>query len=148
MYLYFSIGNGQPGEPALCQLYRHTFVPYGISGSRPLQLLQLAVVRRSTFYNGRTQDCHPSRISRDVPDLCRVVPRPSRTSPGTPNVPDFKACSLLSTGNTAVRSRGHCSWQIRSIFIAKLQMYLAPRPTNNCHQIASKCTGWHCLTVT
>ena len=28
MYLYFSIGNGQPREPALCQLYRHTFVPY------------------------------------------------------------------------------------------------------------------------
>jgi len=27
-YLYFSIGNGQPREPALCQLYRHTFVPY------------------------------------------------------------------------------------------------------------------------
>ena len=27
MYLYFSIGNGQPGEPALCQLYRHTLVP-------------------------------------------------------------------------------------------------------------------------
>ena len=26
--LYFSIGNGQPREPALCQLYRHTFVPY------------------------------------------------------------------------------------------------------------------------
>ena len=26
-YLYFSIGNGQSGEPALCQLYRHTFVP-------------------------------------------------------------------------------------------------------------------------
>jgi len=24
MYLYFSIGNGQPREPALCQLYRHT----------------------------------------------------------------------------------------------------------------------------
>ena len=23
MYLYFSIGNGQPREPALCQLYRH-----------------------------------------------------------------------------------------------------------------------------
>ena len=21
------MGNGQPGEPALCQLYRHTFVP-------------------------------------------------------------------------------------------------------------------------
>jgi len=28
MYLHFSIGNGQPREPALCQLYRHTFVPY------------------------------------------------------------------------------------------------------------------------
>jgi len=28
MYLYFSTGNGQPREPALCQLYRHTFVPY------------------------------------------------------------------------------------------------------------------------
>ena len=27
-YLDFSTGNGQPGEPALCQLYRHTFVPY------------------------------------------------------------------------------------------------------------------------
>jgi len=26
--LYFSIGNGQHREPALCQLYRHTFVPY------------------------------------------------------------------------------------------------------------------------
>jgi len=25
--LYFSIGNGQPREPALCQLYRRTFVP-------------------------------------------------------------------------------------------------------------------------
>jgi len=28
LYLYFCIGNGQPIEPALCQLYRHTFVPY------------------------------------------------------------------------------------------------------------------------
>jgi len=27
IYLYFSIGNGQLREPALCQLYRHTFVP-------------------------------------------------------------------------------------------------------------------------
>jgi len=25
--LHFSIGNGQPRETALCQLYRHTFVP-------------------------------------------------------------------------------------------------------------------------
>ena len=28
MYFYVSIGNGKPREPALCQLYRHTFVPY------------------------------------------------------------------------------------------------------------------------
>ena len=28
IYWYFSIGNVQPREPALCQLYRHTFVPY------------------------------------------------------------------------------------------------------------------------
>ena len=27
IYLYFCIGNGHPKEPALCQLYRHTFVP-------------------------------------------------------------------------------------------------------------------------
>jgi len=27
-HLYFSTGNGQPRESALCQLYRHTFVPY------------------------------------------------------------------------------------------------------------------------
>ena len=27
-YLYFSIRNGHPSEPALYQLYRHTFVPY------------------------------------------------------------------------------------------------------------------------
>jgi len=26
--LYSNIGNGQQSEPALCQLYRHTFVPY------------------------------------------------------------------------------------------------------------------------
>jgi len=28
IYLYFSTGNGQPRKPALCQLYRHTFVLY------------------------------------------------------------------------------------------------------------------------
>jgi len=27
-YSYFSIGDGQPRKPALCQLYRHTFVHY------------------------------------------------------------------------------------------------------------------------
>ena len=28
IYLSSSIGNGHPREPALCQLYRHTVVPY------------------------------------------------------------------------------------------------------------------------
>ena len=27
---HFSIGNGQPREPALCQLYRRTLVPYTV----------------------------------------------------------------------------------------------------------------------
>jgi len=31
-YLYFSIENGQPREPALCRLYRNTFVPCYLSG--------------------------------------------------------------------------------------------------------------------
>jgi len=26
--MHFIIGNDQPKEPALCQLYRHTFIPY------------------------------------------------------------------------------------------------------------------------
>jgi len=33
IYLYFCIGNGQPVEPALCRLYRHTFVPYASAGT-------------------------------------------------------------------------------------------------------------------
>ena len=32
------------------------------------------------------------------------------------------------------------NWQIGLIFIAKLQIYWVQRPTNNCHQSASKCT--------
>ena len=39
MYLYFSIGNGQPSEPALCQLYRHTFVPYLLLSAAALSAL-------------------------------------------------------------------------------------------------------------
>jgi len=35
VYLYFSIGNGrQPRKPALCQLYRHTFVSYSLKFRR------------------------------------------------------------------------------------------------------------------
>ena len=42
--------------------------------------------------------------------------------PGTPDVPYFKACSLLSTssGNTAVQSWGHCNWYIGAIFYCKV----------------------------
>ena len=49
-----------------------------------------------------------------------------------------KACSLLSSSNTAVglQSRGHCNWQIGSVCRIR-------RPTNNCHQIASECTKSH-----
>jgi len=34
IYQYFSNGNGQPRQPALCQLYRHAFVPYGLTTQR------------------------------------------------------------------------------------------------------------------
>jgi len=36
--IYFSVGNGQPSEPALCQLYRHTFVPCAVVGCGGAQL--------------------------------------------------------------------------------------------------------------
>jgi len=31
LYLYFSVENDRLREPALCQLYRHFFVPYNFS---------------------------------------------------------------------------------------------------------------------
>ena len=34
IYLYFSIGNDQPREPAQCKLYRHTFVRYSTQEPR------------------------------------------------------------------------------------------------------------------
>jgi len=37
--LYFSIGNGQPSEQVLCQLYRHTFVPYSPAAGVQIVLL-------------------------------------------------------------------------------------------------------------
>ena len=46
----------------------------------------------------------------------------------------LKACSLLSSNNNTVQSWAHGNWQFGSIFVAKL------RPSNNCHQIAPKCT--------
>jgi len=36
--LYFSVGNGQHREPPVCQLYRHTFVPYmRVITSQPIE---------------------------------------------------------------------------------------------------------------
>ena len=35
IYLYFIIENGQSRKPALCQLYRHTFVPCGHEWAMP-----------------------------------------------------------------------------------------------------------------
>ena len=35
IYWYFSTGTGQPSEPELCQLYRHTFVPSAIAAAVP-----------------------------------------------------------------------------------------------------------------
>jgi len=45
IYLYFSIGNGQPMEPALCQLYRHTFVPYKTTWGQAFPITGFAVLR-------------------------------------------------------------------------------------------------------
>jgi len=40
VYLYFSIGNGQPNELVLCQLFRHTFIPYPLWEIRaPIQYI-------------------------------------------------------------------------------------------------------------
>ena len=48
IYLYFSIGNGQPREPALSQLYRHIFVPYAANA------LGLSVVTVFGFFKKRS----------------------------------------------------------------------------------------------
>ena len=42
-------------------------------------------VALNEYYKG----CQPSRISRDVPYLGLIVPRPGLGLPGTPNVPFF-----------------------------------------------------------
>jgi len=39
IYLYFSIENGQPREPALCQLYRHSFIACCVETAERIELL-------------------------------------------------------------------------------------------------------------
>ena len=52
--IYFSTGNGQSREPALCQLYRHTFVPYARAGVACLcfiLLLLMCTVQPNSDFN-------------------------------------------------------------------------------------------------
>jgi len=73
--LYFCTGNGQPREPALCQLYRHTSVPYGLSASVASKVPRVSCdyrwdqcCRLTTcwrFGRYRPQRCADSEISRD-----------------------------------------------------------------------------------
>jgi len=75
IHLYFSIGNGQPSEPALCQLYRHTFVLYPVHVSLAIPeryLADLCVPAAST--DGRRQ-------SRSAVSGVLLVPS-TRTSTG------------------------------------------------------------------
>ena len=75
IHLYFSIGNGQPSEPALCQLYRHTFVLYPVHVSLAIPeryLADLCVPAAST--DGR-------RKSRSAVSGVLLVPS-TRTSTG------------------------------------------------------------------
>ena len=89
--LYFSIGNGQPGEPALIQLYRRTFVsciddrrrwtddaPGGnisdiASDSAPCR------THRSIKPPGRTARIKSGRIVRSLPGRWRPRNRKCRT---------------------------------------------------------------------
>ena len=52
IYLYFS--NGQPRKPALCQLYRHTFVT-GTVYNKIEKLIKLAKLKTSQIHQMITQ---------------------------------------------------------------------------------------------
>ena len=54
IYLYFSIGNGQPRKPALCQLYQHTFVT-GTVYNKIEKLIKLAKLKTSQVHRMITQ---------------------------------------------------------------------------------------------
>jgi len=63
IYLYFSIGNGQPTEPALCQLYRRTLVQY-----RPTYGARTVIAKDSARGDRPASNCtvvkaHPCLIS-------------------------------------------------------------------------------------
>ena len=58
IYLYFSIRNGRPRKPALCQLYRHTFVP--CKWARKIKHLSIAC-----FYRNICAKNHQDRSVND-----------------------------------------------------------------------------------
>ena len=87
-YIYiFGIGNGQLREPALCQLYRHTFVPYfslakkllyaggGCVPLAPLWCLSDHSSARTWFSRTSACDCaQPNkRLKKKLPRNCEVA---------------------------------------------------------------------------
>ena len=99
IYLYFSIGNGQPSEPALCQMYRHTFVPCCYtcrmfrSGTSVITEPCAKRLRRSKCCSGQTR----VGSSRDVGLLDGPGPRSSKGIGilGVFFVPENNACQKI-----------------------------------------------------
>ena len=115
-------------------IYRPAWVLISVYSNNmqiPTVLLRLQLINApscqllSPFKTWETNDswwCFPTVGLPPVPDflgcpkLCHAVPRPSKTSPGTPNVPDFNvkvwswvnACSLLCSNNTHTRLMALC----------------------------------------
>jgi len=73
LYLYFSIGNGQSREPALCQLYRQSFVPYELR--RLAYYVRVVCVPRAPplmFTFQSTQHCvHHRQLSLASPGVAK-----------------------------------------------------------------------------
>ena len=72
MYLYFSIGNDQLGEPALCQLYRHTFVPYtpDVLKNMLSKVLRTCI---STGYVTALRNTYVARILLNDTEVCSTA---------------------------------------------------------------------------
>ena len=75
---YFIIGNGQPREPALCQLYQHTLIAYCVVSAARFALTKLdilddqPVIKIGVAYlvNGRKIDYYPGLLSTLSISLC------------------------------------------------------------------------------
>jgi len=85
MYLDFSVGNGQPREPPLCQLYRHTFVPYSDKYSEHRGHIPPVICSQSTsrrifqpsvifiYANGAVHNCADALADASVDELYSVA---------------------------------------------------------------------------